>query len=226
MSDCGAIQDFFYGHGFSPTIEAAAATAVRTGCDLCCGTEYRQLAEAVGDKLLKESELDTAVGRMLEARFRLGMFDPPALVPYAKIAATEYDTPEHDALALRMARESVVLLKNDGLLPLDRAKIRKIAVLGVNATYTNTLLGNYEGEPSHPVTFAAGISTLLGTNAQCYSLPGCPRALRVNDTNQAAYDGGPAQGAGGGANGGRHYLRRRHLRGFGAGVHERAVRGV
>jgi len=188
VSDCGAIQDFFYGHGFSPTIEAAAATAVRTGCDLCCGTEYRQLADAVRDNLLKESELDTAVGRMLEARFRLGMFDPPALVPYAKIAATDYDTPANDALALRMARESVVLLKNDGLLPLDRSKIRKIAVLGINATYTNTLLGNYEGEPSHPVTFAAGISTLLGTNVEVYTAPGCPMVLRLGDNNLAAYE--------------------------------------
>jgi beta-glucosidase len=188
VSDCFAIQDFFYGHGFSPTIEAAAATAVRTGCDLSCGMEFRQLTDAVQDKLLKESELDTAVGRMLEARFRLGMFDPPALVPYAKIAATEYDTPQNDALALRMARESVVLLKNDGLLPLDRAKIRKIAVLGVNAAFTNTLLGNYEGEPTHPVTFAAGISTLLGTNTQCYYLPGCPRAILMNDPNLAAYE--------------------------------------
>jgi beta-glucosidase len=188
VSDCGAIQDFFYGHGFSPTIEAAAATAVRTGCDLCCGTEYRQLADAVRDNLLKESELDRAVGRMLEARFRLGMFDPPALVPYAKIAATDYDTPGNDALALRMARESVVLLKNDGLLPLDRSKIRKIAVLGINATYTNTLLGNYEGEPSHPVTFAAGISTLLGTNVEVYTAPGCPMVLRLGDNNLAAYE--------------------------------------
>ena len=187
VSDCGAIQDFFYGHGFSPTIEAAAATAVRTGCDLCCGTEYRQLADAVRDNLLKESELDTAVGRMLEARFRLGMFDPPGLVPYAKIAATDYDTPAHDALALRMARESVVLLKNDGLLPLDRTKIRKIAVLGFNGTYTNTLLGNYEGEPSHPVTFAAGIATLLGTNAEVLTSPGCPLAIQLGVENQAGY---------------------------------------
>ena len=188
VSDCGAIQDFFYGHRFSPTIEAAAATAVRTGCDLCCGTEYGQLSAAVRDKLLTQGELDTAVGRMLEARFRLGMFDPPALVPYAKIAATEYDTPEHDALALRMARESVVLLKNNGLLPLDRAKIHKIAVLGFNATFPSVLLGNYEGEPTHPVTFAAGISSLLGTNVEVYSLPGCPLALRVNDPNLATYD--------------------------------------
>jgi len=150
--------------------------------------EYRQLADAVRDKLLKESELDTAVGRLLEARFRLGMFDPPALVPYAKIAATEYDTPQNDALALRMARESVVLLKNDGLLPLDRAKIHKIAVFGVNASFTNTLLGNYEGEPTHPVTFAAGISTLLGKSVECYYMPGCPRAILMNDPNLAAYE--------------------------------------
>jgi beta-glucosidase len=188
LSDCDAISDFFYGHGFSPTIEAAAATAVKAGCDLCCGTEYRQLALAVGDKLLKESELDTAVGRLLEARFRLGMFDPPALVPYAKIAATEYDTPAHDALALRMARESVVLLKNDGLLPLDRAKIHKIAVMGFNATYTNTLLGNYEGEPSHPVTFAAGLRTFLGSNVDLVSLVACPLAVRIEDNNLPAYE--------------------------------------
>jgi beta-glucosidase len=188
VSDCNAIQDFFYGHGFSPTIEAASAIAVRTGCDLCCGMEYRQLADAVHDKLLNESELDTAVGRILEARFRLGMFDPPALVPYAKIPANDYDTPENDALALKMARESVVLLKNDGLLPLDRAKYRKFAVMGVNAVYTNTLLGNYEGEPSHPVTFLAGIATLLGTNAQCSFTPGCPRAPYVNDPNHQAYE--------------------------------------
>ncbi|HUD47669.1 MAG TPA: glycoside hydrolase family 3 C-terminal domain-containing protein [Candidatus Baltobacteraceae bacterium] len=188
VSDCGAISDFFYGHGFSPTIEAAAATAVKAGCDLCCGTEYQQLADAVGDKLLEESQLDTAVGRLLEARFRLGLFDPPALVPYSKIAATDYDTPANDALSLRMARESVVLLKNDGLLPLDRTKIHKIAVMGLNAFYTNTLLGNYEGVPSHPVTFADGIATLLGTNVSYILMPACPWAVRVGDDNLAAYD--------------------------------------
>jgi beta-glucosidase len=188
LSDCDAISDFFYGHGFSPTIEAAAAAAVKAGCDLCCGTEYQQLADAVGDKLLKESDVDTAVERLLETRFRLGLFDPPALVPYAKIPPTEYDTPAHDALALRMARESVVLLKNDGLLPLDRAKIKRIAVLGFNATYTNTLLGNYEGEPSHPVTFAAGLRAFLGTNVDCLCLTACPLAVRVQDNNLPAYE--------------------------------------
>ncbi len=148
---------------------------------------HRQLANAVDDKLLKESDLDTAAGRLLEARFRLGLFDPPDLVPYAKIPATEYDTPANDALALRMARESVVLLKNDGLLPLDRSKIHKLAVLGFNATYTNVLMGNYEGVPSHPVTFAAGLYALLGTNTALISMQACPLALEVGDNNQAAY---------------------------------------
>jgi beta-glucosidase len=188
VSDCGAISDFFYGHGYSPTIEAAAAIAVRTGCDLCCGTEYRQVADAVGDKLLNENELDTAVGRLMESRFRLGMFDPPAMVPYAKIAAREYDTPANDALALKMARESVVLLKNDGLLPLNRTNIHKLAIYGFNAYYTNMLLGNYEGVPSHPVTIADGIATLVGTNVSLVTLVGCPLAVQAGDNNKASYE--------------------------------------
>ncbi|MGO8699787.1 MAG: glycoside hydrolase family 3 C-terminal domain-containing protein [Limisphaerales bacterium] len=188
LSDCGAISDFFYGHGFSPTIEAAAAAAVKAGCDLCCGTEYRQLADAVRDNLLSQSELDRAVGRLLEARFRLGMFDPPEMVPYAKIPATDYDTPANDMLALRMARESVVLLKNDGLLPLNRGKLKKVAVLGFNASYTNVLVGNYQGEPSHPVTFAQGIGTLLGSNCQVISMAACPLAVRIRDENLDMYE--------------------------------------
>ena len=189
VSDCNAIYDFFMGHNYSPTLEAASASAVLAGCDLCCGMEYRALTDAVRDGLLKERDVDRAVGRILEARFRLGMFDPPAMVPYAKIPATEYDTPANDKLSLRMARETVVLLKNDGgVLPLDRTKIHKIAALGINANYVGTLLGNYEGKPSHPVTFAQGLLDFFGTNAQVFYEPGCPLALRVGDTNQAVYD--------------------------------------
>jgi beta-glucosidase len=187
VSDCGAIADFFYGHGFSPTVEAASATAISTGCDLSCGTEYHTLSDAVHDGLIKEDVLNIAVGRLLESRFRLGMFDPPARVPYSKIAANDYATPANDKLALQMARETVVLLKNDGLLPLDRAKIKKIAVFGVNANYTNTLLGNYQGDTLHPVTFAEGIQDLLGTNVELLSTAGCPIALRVGDINQDYY---------------------------------------
>jgi len=176
------------GHNYSPTIQTAAASAVKAGCDLCCGIQYRALTDAVKDGLLTEQEMDTAVGRLLEARFRLGMFDPPAMVPYASIPATAYDTPENDRLALRMAREGVVLLKNDGLLPLDKTKIRKIGVFGINANYVGTLVGNYNGVPSHPVTFAQGIQDYLTTNIPLYYAPGCPLVRRVDDTNQAAYD--------------------------------------
>ncbi len=152
------------------------------------------MADAVHDGLLTEKEVDTALGRMLEARFRLGLFDPPAMVPYSKIAANDYDTPDHDKLALQMARESIVLLKNDGLLPLDKAKIKKIGVFGLNANYVGTLIGNYNGDPSHPVTFAQGILDYLGSNnAQVYYAPGCPLAMQVNDTNQAAYDNARAK---------------------------------
>ena len=188
LSDCGAISDFFYGHGFSPTIEAAAATAVKAGCDLCCGTEYRQVGDAVRDGLLPQADLDRAVGRVLETRFRLGLFDPPEMVPYAKILATDYDTPANDTLALRMARESVVLLKNDGLLPLNRAKLKRVAVVGFNATYTNVLVGNYEGEPSHPVTFAQGIGTLLGPGVEVIAMAACPLAVRIRDENLEMYE--------------------------------------
>jgi beta-glucosidase len=194
VADCDAIYDIFMGHNVSPTLEAAAASAVRAGCDLCCGVQYRALTDAVQDKLLNEPEIDTALGRLLSARFRLGMFDPPALVPYSRIGAAQYDTPENDALALRMARESMVLLKNDGLLPLDPAKIHKIGLLGLNANYVGTLLGTYEGEPSHPVTFAHGILNYLGSNAQVYYEAGCPLALFLRDTNQLVYDRARAKG--------------------------------
>lgn len=188
VSDCDAIYDIFMGHNYSPTLETAAAAALKAGCDLCCGMQYRAVTDAVKDGLLTEQEVDRAVGRILEARFRLGLFDPPAMVPYAKIPATAYDTPENDKLSLRMARETVVLLKNNGILPLDRTKLKKIAVLGLNAHYDGTLVGNYNGVPSHPVTFAQGLVDLLGTNTQVYYAPGCPLVRRVDDTNQPAYD--------------------------------------
>lgn len=188
VSDCDAIYDLFMGHNYSPTLESAAASALKAGVDLCCGIQYRALTDAVHDGLLKESDIDLALGRLLEARFRLGMFDPPAMVPYAKIPTNAYDTPENDKLALQMARESVVLLKNDGLLPLDRTKVHSVGVFGLNANYVGTLVGNYNGVPSHPVTFAQGILDYLGTNTQVYYAPGCPLDVLVDDTNRAAYE--------------------------------------
>jgi beta-glucosidase len=177
VSDCGAIYDICANHKFTATPEEAAAAAVKSGDDLCCGTDYNSLVRAVKDGLISEKEIDTAVSRVLEARFRLGLFDPPETVPYAQIPITQNDTPAHEALALKMARESIVLLKNDSLLPLDRTKIKRIAVIGTNANSVAVLLGNYNGTPARPVTILDGIKSVAGTNVQVVYEPACPLAL-------------------------------------------------
>jgi beta-glucosidase len=177
VSDCGAIYDIYANHKFTATPAEAAAAAVKAGNDLCCGTDYNSLVRAAKKGLITAKEIDAAVGRVLEARFRLGLFDPPAKVPYAQIPLTQNDTPAHEALALRMARESIVLLKNENLLPLDRAKIKRIAVIGTNANSVPMLLGNYNGTPARPVTILDGIRRAAGTNIQVVYEPGCPLAL-------------------------------------------------
>jgi len=177
VSDCGAIYDIWANHKFTPTPEEAAAAAVKAGDDLCCGADYNPLVRAVTKGLISEKEIDTAVGRVLEARFRLGLFDPPEKVPYAQITIAQNDTPAHEALALKMARESIVLLKNDGLLPLDRTRIKRIAVIGTNASSVSMLLGNYNGTPARPVTILDGIKSVAGTNIEVVYEPACPLAL-------------------------------------------------
>ena len=156
VSDCGAIDDIHRGHRIAPTPEAAAALGVRSGCDLECGTVYRSLPAALAQGLVSEKEIDTAVRRLMLARFRLGMFDPPERVRYAQVPYRVNQSADHDRLARRMAQESVVLLKNDGLLPLSRG-LKTIAVVGPNADEVMTLLGNYYGTPAKPVTVLAGI---------------------------------------------------------------------
>ncbi len=156
VSDCGAVGDIFEGHKFVDTMEKASAVAVKTGTDLDCGDEYKSLVNAVKQGLISEAEIDVAVKRLMEARFRLGMFDPREMVPYAQISFSENDSLEHRQLALEAARKSIVLLKNDNFLPLS-PKIKKIAVIGPNADSLNVLLGNYNGTPSAYVTPLMGI---------------------------------------------------------------------
>jgi beta-glucosidase len=180
VSDCGAIYDIYANHKIVGTSEEAAARAVKAGCDLCCGMDYNSLTRAVKKRLISEQEIDTAVGRLFEARFRLGLFDPTNQVSYAQIPITQNDTPQHAALALRVARESIVLMKNNGLLPIDRAKIKRIAVIGTNANSIAVLLGNYNGTPSHPVTILEGIRSVAGPKIDVVYDPGCPLARRTN----------------------------------------------
>jgi len=156
VSDCGAVDDIFMRHKLVATAEEASSLALTRGCDLECGSSYRSLGKALARGLLREADLDVAVRRLMLARMKLGMFDPPERVPYARIPYSVNDAPEHDRLARRVARESIVLLKNDGVLPL-RKDVSTIAVVGPNADDVVTLLGNYNGTPSHPVTILAGI---------------------------------------------------------------------
>ncbi|HEY7515991.1 MAG TPA: glycoside hydrolase family 3 N-terminal domain-containing protein, partial [Vicinamibacteria bacterium] len=156
VSDCGAIDDIYKNHKIVATPEEAAALGVTKGCDLECGATYKSLGAALSKKLLTEADLDVAVKRLMLARLKLGMFDPPEKVRYAQVPYRVNESPEHDRLARRMAQESMVLLKNDGLLPLSR-KTGTIAVVGPNADELMTLLGNYYGTPSKPVTALAGI---------------------------------------------------------------------
>lgn len=157
VSDCGAIDDIYMRHRVLPTAAAASALGVQTGTDLDCGRAYAGLVDAVRQGLTPEAAIDTAVTRLFVARFRLGMFDPPDSVRWARIPISVLDQPSHRALALQVARESMVLLKNArNLLPLKR-DVGTIAVIGPNADQWRMLLGNYNGIPADPVTPLRGI---------------------------------------------------------------------
>src|SRR5436190_9895749 len=123
--------------------------------------ECSSLIQAVKERLISEAEIDVALKRLMTARFRLGMFDPPEMVAYARIPFSENDTPAHRALSLKAAHESIVLLKNEGnTLPL-RKNIKTIAVVGPNADDPEVLLGNYNGRPSKSFTPLAGIKNAV-----------------------------------------------------------------
>jgi len=165
VSDCGAVRDIYSGHHYRPSQAAASAISLQRGMDNECidfttivkdDHDYKPYLDAVKEGYLKESEIDTALIRLFTARMKLGMFDPPAMVPYTKIDEKELDSPAHRALALRLANESMVLLKNDGVLPLKTSGM-KIAVIGPLANQTHVLLGNYNGIPTHTVSILDGL---------------------------------------------------------------------
>ncbi|MGC9523610.1 MAG: glycoside hydrolase family 3 C-terminal domain-containing protein, partial [Anaerolineae bacterium] len=173
VSDCGAIRDIYAHHQVVDTPEEAAALAVKNGCDLNCGEVYKALLIALEKGLIDEETVDQAVTRLFTARFKLGMFDPPERVPYAQIPIEVNDSAEHRALALKMAQESIVLLKNeDEFLPLDR-DLTKIAVIGPNANDPLVLLGNYNGMPSASVTPFQGIKNKVGDDVEVVYAKGC-----------------------------------------------------
>jgi beta-glucosidase len=182
VSDCGAIGDIWGRgqHHYVATPEEAAAVAVKAGCDLCCGGDYNALVRAAQQGLITEKELDVALYHTLWTRFRLGLFDPPEKCPYTKITIKESDTPGHRLVALEVARQSLVLLKNDGILPIDRSKLRRIAVIGPNGNSTSMLYGNYHGSASRPISILTGIKQLAGTNIEVTFAQGCPITTKTD----------------------------------------------
>jgi beta-glucosidase len=161
VSDCAAVANVADGHKFVPDFAHASAVAIKAGTDLECqygqGTAFAALLDSVKQGLVSEADLDRAVKRLFTARFRLGMFDPPDSYAYGRTPASEVNSAEHRKLALRAAREAIVLLKNDrGFLPLPQ-NTRRIAVIGPTAELVQSLQGNYNGTPPDPVTPIAGM---------------------------------------------------------------------
>jgi len=185
VSDCWAIRDLHESHGVTRTPEQSAARALRAGCDLNCGCTYERLPAALAAGLLSEADLDRAVRRLFRARLRLGMFDPPARVPYASIPYEVNDCDAHRALARATARESMVLLKNDGTLPLPR-QLRSIAVIGPNAHDGQILLANYFGQPSRTVTPLDGVRAAVSPATKVWYAEGCRRQGLEQDGLQRA----------------------------------------
>ena len=168
-SDCGAINDFLPDyHNVVELREQAAAIGVRAGTDVECGSLYRFLPKAVSEGWISEKEIDTSLRRLLMARFRLGDFDPDDMVPWTKIPESVVASKEHKQLALQIAREGIVLLKNDGILPL---KQKDIVVMGPNANDSVMQWGNYSGYPTQTITALQGLRRLFGRNVKY--IPGC-----------------------------------------------------
>ncbi len=175
-SDCGAIDDFYETHKMFADAESSATDAVLHGTDVECGNHtYKTLIQAVREGKLTQKDIDVSLKRLFTIRFRLGMFDPPKMVKYDQIPISDLESKPHKELAMKMAKESIVLLRNvpmpgqkDNLLPLHKS-IKKIAVLGPNADNANTQLGNYNGQPSVVTTVLQGIKDKLKNAKVFYS---------------------------------------------------------
>ncbi|HNZ72618.1 MAG TPA: glycoside hydrolase family 3 N-terminal domain-containing protein, partial [Prolixibacteraceae bacterium] len=168
VSDCGAIDDIYLNHKIVPTGAEAAAIGVLGGCDLECGRTYENLKEAVNKGLLTETDIDVAVKRLFTARMKLGMFDPEGKNPYDTIPFSVNDNEKHRELSLKVARETMTLLKNgNNVLPLSK-DIKSIAVLGPNSNDPVVMYANYNGYPSKYVTPLEGIKQKLGENVKVF----------------------------------------------------------
>lgn len=210
VSDCGAIGDFFHegAHETHPDAASASADAVITGTDVECGSNYKTLSEAVDKGLITEADIDVAMRRIIKGWIELGMLDEKDNTPWADLPYSIVAGKEHAQQALKVARKSMVLLKNNGVLPLKPGSVKKIAVLGPNAADSTMMLGNYNGDPTHVVTILQGIRAAYPDAEINYergcdlvegfvALPKAPRAgmnMAANAQTNTEWMGIPAQG--------------------------------
>lgn len=174
VSDCWALKDFHESHRVTKTPVESAALAMNRGCDVNCGSVYLLVLTALQEGLVTEEQIDTAVTRLMTTRLKLGLFDP--VEKYDSIPYSENDSPAHRRENLTAARKSMVLLKNDGLLPLDKAALKKgIAVIGPNADSRIMLSGNYHGTASRYITVLDGIQEYVGDDVRVYYSVGCDK---------------------------------------------------
>ena len=160
-SDCGSVGDLVHSYRSAADGAEANAQTLKAGMNLRCGGESANLLEAVERGLVTEDEVDAELAPLVRTMLRLGFLDPEERVPFTQIEPTRNNAAEHAAVALEAARESMVLLKNDGVLPLDTKRVRRVAVVGPNATSVPVLVGNYNGVPYAPVTILEGLRAAL-----------------------------------------------------------------
>lgn len=173
-SDCWAIKDFHENHMVTSNALESVALALNSGCDINCGNMYLNMLLAHKEGLVSEETVDKSVTRLMATRMKLGMFDDQSHVPYASIPYEKNDCLVHRMFARRVAEKALVLLKNEKhLLPLDKNKLKSIAVIGPNANSRNALVGNYEGTASKYVTVLEGIQQAVNPDTRVYYSEGC-----------------------------------------------------
>lgn len=182
VSDAWAIRDFYQGHKVSANVQEAAAKALNAGCDCNCGNTYPHLMEAYAQGLVTEKQIRTSCEVLFRTRFRLGLFD--SANGFEELGLPDIACKKHGELARRCAEKGMVLLKNDGILPLNREKLGSVAVIGPNATSVDALRGNYYGTSCRNVTFLDGITKAAGDDLRVYYSEGC--ALNANRVEHLA----------------------------------------
>lgn len=184
VSDCWAIRDFHENHKVTKTIEESAALALNKGCDLNCGCTYVHLMKAYQQGLVTEEAIRKAAVRLFTTRFILGMFDE---TEYDNLTYLDVETKENIAVAKRASDESIVLLKNDGILPIDKNKTKVISVIGPNADSRACLIGNYYGTSSEYVTALEGIRNAAGDDMRILYSEGCDLSITKPDVLSREY---------------------------------------